>query len=1200
MRKVYNLLVLAVLFIAGTFAVQAQNASKRYTMIGWENSITADEVDENTQVVIEGSAAASGSTYDFISGLNKSTTLSDDNIYEFVIAGKNEEGYDLWMLKRVSTGEYLENKDGAVSYTTSQTRAWRFMIKDAETTTSEDLNSTENPPSDFSVLTLDQTGYSKVTFVGDGANISEKNGCTFFTTKGVGTAPAFSNSDFTYNAIAIFPVNDDNMVEFAAWEYVSAAFDELGISNGVSDLYVAGDQPGQVPEQYVTALTEAYNKADALVTSESTDADACQAAIAALRKAIQDCEDNFVYVHEGFYYFSSGRTENNGVYDAGGKIFWTWSNGSWCQEHGGEWTVPETMTIDDTKFVWKIIANEAEKGSYYMQNYYTKRYIGIAPNGNGAAVVTTKEPEEAYYIFPNGKRGDDVAWAIESATLKKNPYAGWGDKSVTVDALHCPADHEDLVMWQYRNNGNTGDPVEPSQWMFYNVNLDQLATLEGQIAQNMRNEALTAKLDSAQTSYTAGFTYSFDGNQDGHLDNNEDGTVKGLVTSISQITTNALETSEGSLDALLDNDISSGNFFHSIWSSDAATAAGFDNTQTYPYLQVDLGKAVKEISVKMWPRRNNNSLKTNNLPGNVNVYATNTPDNEDSWTEIGTYNNVLAYPYISTSSDGTESATSGNAVALLRTNFGETAYQYVRLEVTTRYGSSTDFKEASLSNANFNMGEIRVFESWYDADKSGNSAVPAGVLQEFLDAMDAAKTELATESATQETIDRLTAAYAAYLNELPDPALIRTDIAEAKAQLAGSEEGSEYGFFEEGSKAELQAKLEAVEAQVKDLMTKAEITALRAQVAEALAAFNSKIVLPTDGAVVYLISQTTEEANGAYLRSVGNGAGTNRWVNRNEDPDLDSRLDYMWRLHKVEGGYTLQSILNGEYLNAPKASGNGAGMSTQGDTCVFTIRTAKAAGCVNIQFAEKSFLNAQPNGKEGSTSGSVVTWLSASGTDNSAWSFQDANISDWDGSYAVDVVANGTYILTLPISVKATDGCYSVLGFNKEAKTIELSKLEGTIEAGTPFVFIEQKEETVAYFDATETDATALTYATEAKSVNGLQGTLAPVRNLHAGYGILYGTQGTIVDADGTDNVSSNRGYILPEVPATTETGDAHLAVDGTISAISNATINGEAAVVNVYTLTGVKVRSNVKADNAVKNLPAGLYIVGSKKVLVK
>ena len=55
----------------------------------------------------------------------------------------------------------------------------------------------------------------------------------------------------------------------------------------------------------------------------------------------------------------------------------------------------------------------------------------------------------------------------------------------------------------------------------------------------------------------------------------------------------------------------------------------------------------------------------------------------------------------------------------------------------------------------------------------------------------------------------------------------------------------------------------------------------------------------------------------------------------------------------------------------------------------------------------------------------------------------------------------------------------------------------------------------------------------------------------------------------------------------------------GTHTAIESIESAG-AANVDVISLTGVVVRANVAADNATEGLPAGIYIVGGKKVLVK
>lgn len=55
-----------------------------------------------------------------------------------------------------------------------------------------------------------------------------------------------------------------------------------------------------------------------------------------------------------------------------------------------------------------------------------------------------------------------------------------------------------------------------------------------------------------------------------------------------------------------------------------------------------------------------------------------------------------------------------------------------------------------------------------------------------------------------------------------------------------------------------------------------------------------------------------------------------------------------------------------------------------------------------------------------------------------------------------------------------------------------------------------------------------------------------------------------------------------------------------TLDAIDVLTSDNSNEPVNVYTLSGVLVRRNVEGSKAVNNLPAGIYIVGNKKVVIK
>ena len=50
-------------------------------------------------------------------------------------------------------------------------------------------------------------------------------------------------------------------------------------------------------------------------------------------------------------------------------------------------------------------------------------------------------------------------------------------------------------------------------------------------------------------------------------------------------------------------------------------------------------------------------------------------------------------------------------------------------------------------------------------------------------------------------------------------------------------------------------------------------------------------------------------------------------------------------------------------------------------------------------------------------------------------------------------------------------------------------------------------------------------------------------------------------------------------------------------TAVQDALTVGEADMVNVYTVGGVLLKSNVKAADALEGLPKGAYIVGNKKV---
>lgn len=1187
MRKFYNFLLLALVFMASITAVQAE---KRYRVeganldegYGW----SVDNLQIGVPFVIQSGHMGDGGK-DFIKGSAKSTSINEENLFLLETDGTNDAGETQYLLKRYSSGEYLAAS--SYSYTTSKSRAWRFVILEPTTYTDADvaLTGEECPVLDWRAATTVVQAYNSLVVFVDAAAVADttvttKSNVKFLLSGSEGITPSFGNT-LSQNALELFGVE-----EITGYEYLEEVFDELFPDEETGpDIYNVGSDPGQISQELYDELVAAYNEAKELIDTQSSDQAACEAAVTRCNNAIEAAQNGAVKMQEGYYYFGGTRTSKdangnptNATYDDGSGCHWT---------YGTTWTRPDPLDMDNAKYVWKLIPDAANDGAYFIQNFYTKHYMGIAKS-RGAYVEVTDDPEESYLIYPY----DKDYFVIESTTLIQTPVEGWNGVQCT--CLHQPEDHNNLVVWS--TDG------EASHWQFLAVPQEEIDALETQIAQAKLNDQLEELVDEAQASYDKGFTHSFiGGTRDGLIDMEDDGvTPKGLVTSIDQLSFNATETKEGSVDALLDGSLTVGatdktNFYHSIWASDTASGAEYDNTATYPYIQADLGKAVSEVSVKMWPRWDTtNGYYTSNLPGLMLVSASNDGEN---WTELGKVTTQIAWKYDMIDDTTGETTTStNNVVGYVTIDFDGASYQHVRLEVTTRNGSTADFKTLSLGQACFNMGEIRFFESQYDASLSIIEAVPADVRTEFETQLESANAQLEEESATQEQIDALQAAYDNFLANYPDPDIVQDLLEQAQDLYDNAEEGDDLGYYETGARAELLAQIEAVSAQIKDVMSVEEVNAAKATLNAAMTAFNAKLHKPSVGSLYFIKSLTNSTADNAatnaYLYAVGNGARV-KWA-KSEELDPTTIPQYVWRLEAQGENYILRNMLTNEVMNTPRASGSAIRMTTEADTCSFSISTSQA-GVFNIVMSNKVYLNAEP------ASNNVVTWSSASGLDNSAFTFVPVT-EEYAGSFEWSVSAGEWNIVTLPVSGTVDGTIYSVAGLSEDGTSLILKTIEDSkVEAGTPFFFqAEEGEGGDVMFvdtDASSYEALASSAVTEAKTVNGLVGTLAAISPLHVDNGILYNGTTIVASIEG-EGVGNNSGYICESVPTTTEIGDAQIAVDGKITFISTVNTNAAAASSDVYSLSGMKVRTNVKSINDLKNLPAGVYIMGNKKVIVK
>lgn len=1191
MKKMYNLLTMLVLFLMGSTSMMAQE-DNRYQVAGGSTGAggewTIDAIEPGTDFVLQsGKAALEGKT-DFVRNMGKSTFLNDENLFQLEVAGTDEDGETTYYLKQKSTGKYLQND--SYGFDVSKGRAWKFRIAQPQVYQAADLNKVgeECPVDNWTIATSAAIGeanhliFTDAKYTNSAAadtSVVKKGSVRFLTNGNIGGIAGLGN-DFAANTWMLFPVE-----KMEGTAYLFDALNEL-FPNSDPNIYNPGTEPGQISQALYDELIGSYEDAVKLIEEGTADHATCVAAYQRCRKALEAARAGAVPVKDGYYFFKSSRTANNGTYDDGKALHWTYQKQWFAPQERPEGE--QQMTLDDAQYVWHIQSNkEANDGSFYIQNFYTKRYVGTAKN-RGEAIKTTETAEESFLIYPQDKED----FVIESVSRKEDPLVGYPNEgSPLLTALHCQKDANGVVIW------TTDAPA--SGWVFLNANADDIKRLEGLIAQDKLNKALATELTTAETTYKKGFYYDFvGGSRDGKLDMEGDAPA-GLLKSVDQLSFNMTETSEGSEEALVDGNIESGNFYHSDWKGT------YDHSLAYPYIQVDLKQQMDSIAVKMWARRNNDSYLTGNAPGNVIVSATNTPEDSTSWKVIGNVQPTYPWARHAVSSTGEDSTYANNSVGFFEVALGA-KYQHVRFEVTRRQsqGADEDFKKMGNGAGNFNLGEMRVFQSKYNPAKSLIEAVPAAQKEALVEAIAEAKAAIEAGNATQELIDKVKKAVEDFKAVYPDPQVVKNILAEAKAQYEAAEEGAEVGYFQAGAKEALKKVIDEVEPTIKDVMSLSEVNAAKELLNNGLEAFAAKLNIPAADKFYYIVSATASEQAGSAkdgkMTVTGNGSRV-KWYKDSDDYISNNSITiagnakYVWKMIKKGNGVVFQNVATGEYMNNTHKNNVGVNMSTEADTCAFTFRSAKKPGLLNIVCKDNIFLNAQP------ASNNLVTWGEANCADNSAFTFEEVTDElnteiDWL------VNTNKKTILTLPVSVTADDQCYTVIG--RKDNNLELKKIEGeVIAAGTPFFYIDAYEYEAAKFEiagATTYEELLASVAKEAKAVNGLQGTLAAVDSLAPKHGILYNGE-AIVDSKLGEGAANNSGYLTSALPTTTETGDAQILIDGEITIIGGVVAQPEAqAVVNVYNLSGVKVRANVKSVNDLKGLPAGIYIMGNKKVLVK
>ena len=807
--------------------------------------------------------------------------------------------------------------------------------------------------------------------------------------------------------------------------------------------------------------------------------------------------------------------------------------------------IPETLTADDARYVWQAV--DAGDGRLYLKNFATERYMDA---GAGTSVIfTTSEEPTATFNF---SRITGRFMGIQDQN------GNWG---------HIDAQMK-FVQWNSTGAGNQFEvtPVDGSS----------LEGLRPAIEQNKLNAALqnlVSDVEAQQPNYLYDSDVTFDDKYQ----------YPGLADP-TLMKTNAPEANEGYALADQFTQLSDGNlqtYFHTTWSN--------NNPTTYHYLQVDLGKAVQNLFIKFSERHNN----SDGSPRYV-AFVTNDDPEAEVWTDTLRKDSVF-YDYATNFSAGVRDS----STAVMRISFKKPV-QHLRFAVIY-----TNANGIHGGGPCWYVSEMRFYED--GGDNPRLALIPQEVKDELARCLAAAKTELEAGAATQTTLDALQAAWEAYVAAYPDPRPLASLIADARAMTEGVFEGDQVGYYAEGSVETLNAKLDEIEAAMDGAtLSLQQLADYTAQVNAAVLAFKNSFNIPEAGYYRIISTSPSGAGNGNYIYATANSeAATARWAYAG-DENIDSRLDAIWYMSRNEDGtVSFRNVATGLYLGNnfedaedPASVGLSVGLNYSLEPDTFRIGYAGTEGLMNIEMYDGRWINAAPEG-------GIVNWNGANS--NSCFDFEPVDESVFLGEAYVNFPATGMQIMCLPYDV---DGgwlmpmAHKVLGMRTDADGqtyIEMSLYEEgeTLTAGTPFV-INPEEETSLYAMLTAMTLDEVmngNHGYEPVEANGMVSAPSAVVP-GQGNGLLV--DGRVVILAEGESIAAGTGYFTDRIPATDEVGDLSIPVDGVINAIGGATLTDAAAEVDVYTLSGVKVRAKVKASEATKGLPAGLYIVGGQKVLVK
>ena len=1207
MKRFYNyFLSLLLLMVAGVTSAMAQ-AYQEGDLLETEEAVTSQDV----LLMSTGGYHAN----EYLCGQGYATSVSKDCVYRFEKVDGTADGYNLYVLKRVATGEYFadytvdDNEDTSDSpfdghmtkLTTDKAQAMKFTV----------VPGVENSDDPRASSAGGNQDYSRVGFVLATDHRAE-NG-TNVQYLGHYTEPFYSiYNDTNYWLIfSVFqPTGKEKLLAYTTAYY--------GTDNADPALnYPAGTTAGYFKAELVDAAHAAWQEAyDILqvegsytLSDEETNVlcDKIENTMTALTAA-----DARIPLTAGRYLINDNRETKLylNATTVSNKDAWACS----------AYTVPEELDYSAASYLWDV--EIAGQDSIYLKHLLTGLYV-----------QSTMADDHHYAL---GK--EPVALKL-SAPTAGNRATFWitpkGDERACTNVAGW------MLSWTDVNDAG-------NHFTFTAVDVDdaKVAQWAAEAKQNKLNETLATTYANATAQYNGGNVFN----------RPEGATYTGLFTEDGKMVSatgdednsnwwcNKKQGNEGTYEALTDNDPTS--YFHSNWGGGEFEPSIEKNH--YLVAKLD-APASGDIMIKVAKRATGNDY-----PTQFAVYGANDFDKAAgtaSWVFQGyadiSYTDSVAYTMKDAAGNDSIASSIKDGVGVAYAHL-DASYAYLRFSATkTQYNAG----KPANNRGYFCLAQMNVWPT---------TGVVKTVTPEYQEAMTAAPevyatlgeeikkaaAELAAGKATQAQIDALNAAIEAFKNNLPVPSRVTDAYNAAKAFLDAANTnnmiGTELAQYSQETADALQTTLAKYET-----FDKIDLVSINAAVNDINAAFNAfkgSVRLPEAGkfytiksASTKVVAEADKDSQGyqgaiynAIVYSTGNNksnslsdansavrftfANHSSEVTADGETSLDAMMSslsdsislkddasYVWKAETAQDGkMVLRNLATGMYLTGA----NGKLYQSTEPTPI--LGEGVKPNVFRFNLGEDAKGVTQYMNTKGAT-GTVVPWKDPA-DENSYWQFNELADDDYTTeSFAVKGVKEGQfYACTFPVAV-TPDGnavLYTVLGVNEAKDKLILAEVKDEVPAGTPVILLadvltNNGEGTVGNLTVGCEDLASAEFVFEPKVGDGLCGVLCEPVEIAETCGHL--ANGKIVT--GAYTVPCNGAY-LANAAITAEKGKASIdlakGVGDTLTGIDDAKVVVLPSVVNVYGINGQLIKKSVKAANATKNLPAGVYVIGGQKVLVK